>query len=87
MENRIDKKVLEYVGIYKTKKPTQEKIDLALKAKEELTKLTNLNIERVYIVDEYAWEKNDKYQSFCFLTDVRIKEIDKKIRNSKEICI
>lgn len=84
MENRIDKKVLEYVGIYKTKKPTQEKIDLALKAKEELTKLTNLNIERVYIVDEYAWEKNDKYQSFCFLTDVRIKEIDKKFEIVKK---
>lgn len=80
MENKIDKKILEYVGVYKTKKPTQEKIDLALKVKKELTKLTNLNIERIYIMDKYAWGKNDKYPSFCFLTDVRTKEIDK---NSK----
>lgn len=28
--------------------------------------------------------KNDKYQSFCFLTDVRIKEIDKKFEIVKK---
>lgn len=76
MEQRIDKKVLEYMGIYKTKEPTQEKINLALKVKDDLTKLTNLKIERVYLMDEYAWGENDDEPSICFLTDVRVKELD-----------
>ena len=85
MDKRIDKKVLEYMGIYKTKEPTQEKIDLALKVKEELTKLTNLNIERVYLMDKYAWGKEDENEpSLCFLIDVRVKELDESFMLVKE---
>lgn len=85
MDKRIDKKVLEYMGIYKTKEPTQEKIDLALKVKDELTKLTNLNIERVYLMDKYAWGKEDENEpSLCFLIDVRVKELDESFMLVKE---
>lgn len=85
--SKIDKKVLEYMEIYKTKKITDEKIKLGLKVKDELTKLTGLEIERVYAFDKYVWGKNDENKdtpSFCFLCDVRIRDIDKKFKIVEE---
>ncbi len=79
MDERIDKEVLEYMGIYKTKKPTEEKIKLGLKLKDEIYKLTKLKIERIYIMQDYAWGKNDDNPAYCFLTDVRIREIDENM--------
>lgn len=51
---KIDKKVLEYMEIYKTKKITDEKIKLGLKVKNDITKLTGLEIEKVYAFDKYG---------------------------------
>lgn len=84
MDERIDKKVLEYMGIYKTKKITDEKIKLGLKIKNELTKLTGIKIERVYAFDEYAWGKSEDRPELCFLSDVRIKDIDKVFKDVEE---
>lgn len=81
MNEKIDKKVLEYMEIYKTKKITDKKIKLGLKVKDDLTKLTGIEIERVYAFDKYVWGKNDDTPSFCFLSDVRIKDIDKVFRD------
>lgn len=84
MDQRIDKEVLEYMGIYKTKEATKEKIELGLKIKDEIEKLTGLKIERVYLMDEYAWGKSDDIPSFCFLSDVRIRDIDEKFIDLEE---
>lgn len=66
MDKRIDKEVLEYMEIYKTKKVTEEKIKLAQKTKEELSKLTGLKVEKIYVFSEYAWGKATKRQHFVF---------------------
>ncbi len=79
MDKRIDKKVLEYMEIYETQKITDEKIKLALKTKEELSKLTGLQVEKIYIFSEYAWGKSDETPAFCFLSDVRIRDINEKL--------
>ncbi len=79
MDKRIDKNVLEYMEIYETKKITDEKIKLALKTKEELSKLTGLQVEKIYIFSEYAWGKSDETPAFCFLSDVRIRDINEKL--------
>lgn len=84
MDKRIDKKVLEYLGIYRTKEPTQEKIDLAFKVKKELTKLTKFNIEKIYIMDEYAWGEKDDEPAFCFLIDARVKDLKESFLLVKE---
>ncbi len=84
MDQRIDKEVLEYMGIYKTKEATKEKIELGLKIKNEIEKLTGLKIERVYLMDEYAWAKEDSTPSFCFLSDVRVRDVDNVFNNVKE---
>jgi len=76
MEQRIDKKVLEYMGIYKTKEVTKEKKELALKVKEDITALTKLTIERVYLIDDYIWGKEDGTPAIALLSDVRVKDID-----------
>lgn len=84
---KIDKKVLEYMEIYKTKKITDEKIKLGLKVKNDITKLTGLEIEKVYAFDKYVWGKNNENSdtpSFCFLCDVRIRDIDKKFKIVEE---
>ncbi len=79
MDKRIDKNVLEYMEIYETKKITDEKIKLALKTKEELSKLTGLQVEKIYIFSEYAWGKSDETPAFCFLSDVRIRDLNEKL--------
>lgn len=84
MDQRIDKEVLEYMGIYKTKEATKEKVELGLKTKDEIEKLTGLKIERVYIIDEYAWGKDESRPSFCFLSDVRIRDVDNVFNDIKE---
>lgn len=84
MDQRIDKKVLEYMGIYKTKEATKEKVELGLKTKDEIEKITGLKIERVYLMDEYAWGKNESRPSFCFLSDVRVRDVKYVFRNIKE---
>lgn len=84
MDQRIDKEVLEYMGIYKTKEATKEKVELGLKTKDEIEKLTGLKIERVYLMDEYAWGKDDSTPSFCFLSDVRVRDVKHVFRNTKE---
>lgn len=84
MNQRIDKEVLEYMGIYKTKEATKEKIELGLKVKDEIEELTGLKIERVYLMDEYAWGKDDSTPSFCFLSDVRVRDVDNAFYNVKE---
>lgn len=87
MNAKIDKKVLEYMEIYKTKIASDEKIKLGLKIKDEITKLTKLKIERVYIMDEYAWGKSDDVPAFCFLSDVRIRDINEKFRDIEEYAL
>lgn len=47
MDKKIDKEVLEYMEIYKTKKVIEEKIKLAQKTKEELSILTGLKVEKI----------------------------------------
>lgn len=84
MDQRIDKEVLEYMGIYKTKEATKEKAELGLKTKDEIEKITGLKIERVYLMDEYAWGKDDSTPSFCFLSDVRVRDVDNVFNNVKE---
>lgn len=84
MDQRIDKEVLEYMGIYKTKEATKEKAELGLKTKDEIEKITGLKIERVYFMDEYAWGKDDSTPSFCFLSDVRVRDVDNAFYNVKE---
>lgn len=87
MNKKIDKTVLEYMEIYKTKEATEEKINLAFKTKKDISKLTGLNIERIYIIDEYAWGKSDELPAFCFLSDVRIRDIDKQFRKIEEYAL
>lgn len=84
MNEKIDKKVLEYMEIYITKNITDEKIKLGMKVKNDLTKLTGLEIERVYAFDKYVWGKNDDIPSFCFLSDVRIQDVNKVFKNVEE---
>lgn len=84
MDQRIDKEVLEYMGIYKTKEATKEKIELGLKIKDEIEEITGLKIEKVYLMDEYAWGKDDSTPSFCFLSDVRVRDVDNVFNNVKE---
>lgn len=84
MNQRIDKEVLEYMEIYKTKEATKEKIELGLKVKDEIEELTGLKIERVYLMDEYAWGKDDSTPSFCFLSDVRVRDVDNVFNDIKE---
>lgn len=84
MDQIIDKEVLEYMEIYKTKEATEEKIKLGLKIKDEITKLTGLEIERVYLMDEYAWGKSDDTPSFCFLSDVRIRDVESVFNDVKK---
>ncbi len=84
MDKRIDKKVLEYMEIYETKKITDEKIKLALKTKEELSKLTGLQVEKIYVFSEYAWGKSDEMPAFCFLSDVRIRDLNEKLIDISE---
>lgn len=84
MDEKIDEKVLEYMEIYKTKNITEEKIKLGIKVKNDLTKLTGLEIERVYAFDKYVWGKNDDIPSFCFLSDVRIQDVNKVFKNVEE---
>lgn len=86
MEQRIDKPVLEYMGIYKTKEATKEKIDLAMKVKNDITKLTNLEIERVYLMDDYAWGKNNETPAIALLSDVRVKDIQEIFHLVREYC-
>lgn len=80
MDKRIDKEVLEYMDIHKTKEATSKKIELGLKVKDDIAKLTNFNIEKVYIMDQYAWGESDNRPAFCFLTDVRVRDINEKYR-------
>lgn len=49
-----------------------------------LKKIINLKAERAYIIDEYAWGENDDVPSFCFLFDVRVKELEEKMIVLKE---
>lgn len=84
MDQRIDKKVLEYMGIYKTKEATKEKVELGLKTKDEIEEITGLKIERVYLMDEYVWGKDDSTPSFCFLSDVRVRDVKHVFRKTKE---
>lgn len=84
MDKRIDKEVLEYMEIYKTKKVTEEKIKLAQKTKEELSKLTGLKVEKIYVFSEYAWGKSDETPAFCFLSDVRIRDLNEKLIDISE---
>lgn len=84
MDQRIDKEELEYMGIYKTKEATKEKAELGLKTKDEIEKITGLKIERVYIIDEYAWGEDESRPSFCFLSDVRVRDVDNVFNNVKE---
>lgn len=62
MEQRIDKKVLEYMGIYKTKEPTQEKIDLALKVKG-----TNKSINEPFDISKNEIEASNKYKKQYYI--------------------
>lgn len=84
MDQKIDKEVVEYMGIYKTKEVKKEKVELGLKVKDEIEEIIGLKIERVYIIDEYAWGKDDSTPSFCFLSDVRVRDVDNVFNNVKE---
>lgn len=84
MDQKIDNKVLEYMGIYKTKEAKKEKVELGLKTKDEIEKITGLKIERVYLMDEYVWGKDDSTPSFCFLSDVRVRDVKHVFRKTKE---
>lgn len=53
---------------------------MRLKVKDDIAKLTNFNIEKVYIMDQYAWGKSDERPAFCFLSDVRVRDINEKYR-------
>lgn len=70
--------------IGETRKPTEEKIKLGLKVKDDIIKLTNLNIEKVYIFDEYIWGEDDDTPAFCLLADVRIRDIDESFQLVEE---
>lgn len=86
MEQRIDKKVLEYMGIYKTKEATKQKKDFALKVRDDIQKITNLFIERVYLMDDYAWGKEDGTPAIALLSDVRVKDIEKIFHLVSDYC-
>ena len=72
------------MDIHKTKEATPEKIKLRLKVKDDIAKLTNFNIEKVYIMDQYAQGESDERPAYCFLTDVRIRDIDDKYRDVED---
>lgn len=75
----INEKILQKYGIYKTRELKEKEQTKLLKAKKEIERLTNITIEKLYVINESAWGKNAEKEpySICILIDKRYKDLEK----------
>ncbi|MDO4282262.1 MAG: DUF3883 domain-containing protein [Clostridia bacterium] len=74
----MDKKILEYCGIYETHKLEMEKEKVILKVKDSIVKEIHKPINKIYIYGQYAWGKTQdtNHCNVMMYFDVRLKDLD-----------
>ena len=72
----IKKEILEKYGIYETRKIKEEEKNKLLKLKKKIEEKIEITIEKMYIINDYAWGKITKESVYdiCILIDKRYKD-------------
>ncbi len=83
----IKKEILEKYGIYETRKIKEEEKNKLLKLKKKIEEKIEITIEKMYIINDYAWGKITKESVYdiCILIDKRYKDLEEIREKIEEI--
>ena len=81
----MNKQILEYYGIYKTRKISEKEKKEYLKLKKEIEKLIDVKIEKMYLINKNAWgEEQISKNEFYIALDKRYKDMEEEFEKILE---